>query len=110
MVVRDEGERLRRERTFREQSTALNELNDRELIERYRFPRHGILQITALVKEDVERPTARSHAIPAFIQVQHMFSVCLCTHKRTQGIANNRKRFKTFHTFTVSYPSYIWSR
>ena len=74
MVVRDEGERLRRERTFREQSTALNELNDRELIERYRFPRHGILQITALAKEDVER-TARSHATPAFIQVQHMFSV-----------------------------------
>ncbi|VDI29776.1 Hypothetical predicted protein [Mytilus galloprovincialis] len=69
MMVQNEGERLRKERTFRERSTALDILTDRELIERYRFPRQGILSLTDLVTQDIQRPTARCHAIPPFLQV-----------------------------------------
>ena len=69
MLVMNEGERLRKERCFRERSTALDQLTDRELIERYRFPKHEILNLTDELKQDIERPTNRSHAIPAFLQV-----------------------------------------
>ncbi|VDI22318.1 Hypothetical predicted protein, partial [Mytilus galloprovincialis] len=67
-MVQNEGERLRKERTFRERSTALDILTDRELIERYRFPRQGILSLTDLVTQDIQRSTARYHAIPPFLQ------------------------------------------
>jgi hypothetical protein len=60
---------LRRERIFRDRSNALEVLCDQELMRRYRFPRATILELTELIREDVEHPTRRSHAIPAHIQV-----------------------------------------
>ena len=60
---------FRRERVFRDRGQQLDTLNDEELIARYRFPRRSIMEITDLVRDLVERPTNRSHAIPAHIQV-----------------------------------------
>ena len=83
MEVRDEGRRLRKERVFRERSTAIDQLTDRELIERYRFPRHSILDITDTIRQDIEHPTSRSYAIPAHIQVKNIEPyLCLSVIKR----------------------------
>ena len=85
MEVRDEGRRLRKERVFRERSTAIDQLHvtDRELIERYRFPRHSILDITDTIRQDIEHPTSRSYDIPAHIQVKNIEPyLCLSVIKR----------------------------
>ncbi|KAK3591843.1 hypothetical protein CHS0354_007706, partial [Potamilus streckersoni] len=60
---------LQRQRVFRDRTRVLDNLDDRNLMSRYRFPRYIILQLTDLVRDDVQRPTLRSHPIPAYIQV-----------------------------------------
>lgn len=52
-----ENERaLRRERVFRDRGNPIDNFTDIELIARYRFP---------IIKDIVQHPTSRSHAIPA---------------------------------------------
>ena len=63
---------FRRERVIRDRTDNLDTMNDDELIARYRFPRRGILEITDSIRDLIERPTARSHAIQSHIQV----SIC----------------------------------
>jgi hypothetical protein len=60
---------MRRERVFRDRLDPLDTLTDYELIARYRFPRKVILEVTDLLKEDIQHPTSRSHAISPHIQV-----------------------------------------
>jgi hypothetical protein len=69
-VVEAEAEAaFRRERVFRDRLNPLDYLRDFEIVERYRLPRHFIFEIIDLVRDDVDRPTARSHSIPATLQV-----------------------------------------
>ena len=64
-IILFENERaLRRERVFRDREHPLDKFSDTELISRYRFPRHTIIELTDLIKDRVQHPTARSHAIP----------------------------------------------
>ena len=56
-------------RIFRDRINPLEGFSDTELISRYRFPRHGILELLDLIEKDVSRPTGRSYAIPAVTQV-----------------------------------------
>ncbi|KAK3873579.1 hypothetical protein Pcinc_021422 [Petrolisthes cinctipes] len=61
--------RLRRPRTFCDRKDVLNELNDAELIKRYRLDREGILFVTNLVRETLARPTARNKALSPEMKV-----------------------------------------
>lgn len=54
---------------FLDRNNALESMQDIDLINRYRFPRHVILDIVSKVDEYVARPTRRVHAIPTYIQV-----------------------------------------
>ena len=55
-------------RVFRDRINPLKGLSDTELISRYRFPRHWILDLLDLVEKDISRPTGWSCAIPAVTQ------------------------------------------
>ena len=59
---------MRRERVFRDRQDPLA-LPHREMVERYRFSREGILQILGLVGATLEHPTRRSHSLPAILQL-----------------------------------------
>nr|XP_022308063.1 putative nuclease HARBI1 [Crassostrea virginica] len=66
----DEIEReCKRMRVFRDRNNPLEVLNDIEVIERYRLPRNVLIRLVELVREDVERPTKRSHSLSALTQV-----------------------------------------
>ncbi|XP_046344257.2 putative nuclease HARBI1 [Haliotis rufescens] len=60
---------IRRERIFRDRTEVLDTLTDTELIARYRFPRHTILQLVDRVSAEISRPTQRSCALPVHVQV-----------------------------------------
>ncbi|XP_033739041.1 putative nuclease HARBI1 [Pecten maximus] len=54
---------LRRERVFRERQNLLEILDDVSLIERYRLPRHLIVEILNIISPTITRHTKRSHAV-----------------------------------------------
>ena len=60
---------LRRERLFRDRSNPLENFSDQELISRYRFPRHKLLEIINICKDELTRTTHRNHALPVHTQV-----------------------------------------
>jgi hypothetical protein len=59
---------MRRERIFRDRTNPL-EIYDLELIERFRFDRRTILQITQLLQDDLDSSTFRNKAIPPLIKI-----------------------------------------
>lgn len=69
--VLNEREKEMSKRVFRDRNNHLGYLNDRKVIERYRLSRRYMYlnEVVDFVKEDIERPTNRSKAIPAVIQV-----------------------------------------
>lgn len=67
--VLNEREKEMSKRVFRDRNNHLGYLNDRKVIERYRLSRRYLNEVVDFVKEDIERPTNRSKAIPAVIQV-----------------------------------------
>ncbi|XP_045122948.1 putative nuclease HARBI1 [Portunus trituberculatus] len=71
MAAREELHRhhLRQRRAFRERKDVLNELDDRELVKRYRLDRAGITFVTDLVRERLKRPTVRNEALSPEMQV-----------------------------------------
>ena len=69
MILFENERALRRKRVFRDREHPLDKFSDTELISRYRFPRHTIIELTDLIKDRVQHPTARSHAIPPHLQV-----------------------------------------
>ncbi|XP_063404190.1 putative nuclease HARBI1 [Mytilus trossulus] len=60
---------MRRERVFIDRTNPLDLYDDLELVERFRFDRQTILQITDLLQEDLESSTLRNHAIPPVMKV-----------------------------------------
>jgi hypothetical protein len=54
---------------FRDRTNPLEIYDDLELIERFRFDRRTILQITQLLQNDLESSTFRSKGIPPLIKV-----------------------------------------
>nr|XP_022288067.1 putative nuclease HARBI1 [Crassostrea virginica] len=60
---------LRKERVYRDRSNYLFTLDDKDLIERYRFPRHVIERLINDVQPLIMRPTYRAHAVPVHTQV-----------------------------------------
>jgi hypothetical protein len=79
-VFNERDNRIRLNRVFRDRLNPLDYLRDIEIIERYRLPRHFIFELVNIVREDIERPTARSHAIPATLQVNHYMQKVLPVH------------------------------
>lgn len=61
--VFNEREKERGRRVFRDRNNLLDYLNDREVIERYRFLRRYLNEVVDLVKEDIERLINRSKVI-----------------------------------------------
>ena len=55
--------RQRHQRIFRARKDVLNELDDGELIKRYRLDRAGIIFVTDLVQEKLTSATARNKAL-----------------------------------------------
>lgn len=62
---------------FLDRNNALESMQDIDLINRYRFPRHVILDIVSKVDEYVARPTRRVHAIPTCTYIQVEFHISL---------------------------------
>jgi hypothetical protein len=60
---------MRRERIFRDRTNPLEIYDDLELIERFRFDRGTILQITQLLQDDLESSNFRNKAIPPLFKV-----------------------------------------
>ena len=60
---------MRRECIFRDRTNPLEIYDDLELIERFRFDRGTILQITQLLQDDLESSNFRDKAIPPLIKV-----------------------------------------
>lgn len=59
---------LRRERVFRDRTNPLDIYNDIELYERFRLPRHRLLELIDELRPYLEHPTRRQNAISAEIQ------------------------------------------
>jgi hypothetical protein len=59
---------MRRERIFRDTTNSLEIYDDFELIERFRFDRHTILQTTQLLQDDLESSIFRNKVIPPLIK------------------------------------------
>ena len=79
MILFANDRAIRRERVFLDRRNPLESMNDDKLIARYRFPRHTLLQIVDLVKDDVQRPTARSVPLSPVSQVcLHLFAHVTC--------------------------------
>ena len=60
---------MRRECIFRDRTNPLEIYDDLELIERLRFDRRTILQITQLLQDDLDSSTFRNKAIPPLIKI-----------------------------------------
>ena len=60
---------LRRQRIFRDRLNALDNLDDVDLMRRYRLPRSLIIDLIEELEPMIESPTNRSRAVPASIQV-----------------------------------------
>jgi hypothetical protein len=58
---------MRRERIWRDRTNTLEIYDDLELIERFRFNRGTILQITQLLQEDLESSTFRNKQYPHWL-------------------------------------------
>ena len=69
LYMRERNRRgIRRERVFRDRTHPLEIYDDEELLKRFRFPRHAILELTDLVREDIEGVQRRT-TLPAISQV-----------------------------------------
>lgn len=66
-IARERQPSLRRERTFRRR-LALDDVPDQHL-RNYRFPRQHIVTLCTTLEPRLQRPTARSHALPVDVQV-----------------------------------------
>ncbi|XP_062581489.1 putative nuclease HARBI1 [Saccostrea cucullata] len=68
-LIINERRLLRRERLFRDRNNPLDYMDDREIISKFRLPRHLILDICQMIQNDITRPTRRSHALPPSLQL-----------------------------------------
>lgn len=64
---------MRRQRVFRDRRNPLDRFDDLELYQRFRLRREGIIELTDLLKVDLERKTKRSHAVPSVLQASICF-------------------------------------
>lgn len=72
LLLEEENRRaLRRARVFLPRTNPLESYSDEKLLRRFRMPRHVLLEVIDLIKDDLEPPTSRSQSIPASLQ-------CLC--------------------------------
>ncbi|KAL2085042.1 hypothetical protein ACEWY4_020560 [Coilia grayii] len=60
---------VRRERVFRDRNNPLEVYNDDEIISRFRLTREAILRLTDELEDVLGPTTARSHSIPALLQL-----------------------------------------
>lgn len=61
--------RRRKERIYNDRTNRLLTYDDKDLIERYRFPRYVIERMINDVEPLIARPTYRTHALPVHTQV-----------------------------------------
>ncbi len=59
---------LQRQRVVRDRQNPLDFMQDDELRQKYRFPRHGILHLCNLLQE-LQRPTRRSVSLSVSLQI-----------------------------------------
>ena len=84
---------------FRNHINPLEGFSDTELISRYQFPRHGILELLDLVEKDMRRPTGRTYAIPAVTRlVNQKKESRLYSTRISIPIRNRNIRIHTKHT------------
>ena len=70
MVLRRRNQRaLRRERVFRDRTHPLESCNDRQVLKKFRFPRHVIFQLSDELKNDIEYPMPRKGSLSPVLQV-----------------------------------------
>ena len=65
-----EGESLATKAIFPYREQPFDKFSDTEIISRYRFPRHTIIELNDFIKDRVQHPTAKAHAIQQVIFLQ----------------------------------------
>lgn len=60
---------IRRERVFRDIINPLDYMDDCDILEKFRLPRHVIFDLCNELNDRLEHPTKRSHALPTSLQV-----------------------------------------
>lgn len=68
-MAEQQQRRLRRGRTFWPRRNVLEELNDAELIKRYRLDREGIMFVVDMLRDTLESPTSRNMALSPEMKV-----------------------------------------
>jgi len=69
----DEEEDQPRIRRIRDLTNPFDGFSEQQIYNRYRFTSEAIIELTELMKNDLERPTKRSRPIPPLHQVCIMF-------------------------------------
>ncbi|XP_041346973.1 putative nuclease HARBI1 [Gigantopelta aegis] len=60
---------MRRERVFRDRDNPFDRLSDECFRMRFRLSKNTVRVVTDMVREDIEQPTRRNHAVPCELQV-----------------------------------------
>uniref|UniRef100_A0A915IQZ8 DDE Tnp4 domain-containing protein n=1 Tax=Romanomermis culicivorax TaxID=13658 RepID=A0A915IQZ8_ROMCU len=74
-ILDEEEENLPRIRKFKHLINPFDGLSDVDINNRYRFPANIILEMMDLIKDGIERPSNRSHALPPLIQSFHFLNI-----------------------------------
>ena len=77
---------MRRGRVFRDRLNPLERYDDHDFLYRYRLPKVVVLEIVDNIGAQLERPTRRSGAVPAVLQVCVMLQFLACANfQRSAG-------------------------
>ena len=56
-------------RVIKDRLNPIENLNETECIQRFRFDKNGIIDLCQLLESDLRRPTLRSNSLPVLVQV-----------------------------------------
>lgn len=68
-IQRQQGGALRRERIFRDRQNPFEYYDDIDFRNRFRFTKPAAMVIIEMLRDEVQHPTARNHAVPAHLQI-----------------------------------------
>ncbi|XP_062588934.1 putative nuclease HARBI1 [Saccostrea cucullata] len=100
-LIINERRLLRRERLFRDRNNPLDYMDDREIISKFRLPRHLILDICQMIQNDITRPTRRICGFPNVIGAIDGTHVGIKSPSFEEHVFVNRKNYHSINTMAV---------